>query len=72
VSPVEFTKSVAYHYNATGITSQYQRIVFTHDAGRTWRIQYTSLKRPDHRRGSTAAAPHVGTACSSSSVTGVS
>jgi hypothetical protein len=35
---------VVYHHNATGITSQYQRIVFTDDAGRTWRIQYTSPK----------------------------
>jgi hypothetical protein len=32
------------HYNATGITSQYQRIVVTDDAGRTWRIQYTGPK----------------------------
>jgi Photosynthesis system II assembly factor YCF48 len=30
------------HHNATGITSQYQRIVFTKDAGHTWQIQYTS------------------------------
>jgi hypothetical protein len=35
---------VVYHHNATGITSQYQRIVCTDDAGRTWRIQYTSPK----------------------------
>jgi hypothetical protein len=32
------------HYNATGITSQQQRIVFTDDAGRTWHIQYTGPK----------------------------
>jgi hypothetical protein len=30
------------HYNATGIISQDQRIVFTNDAGRTWHVQYTS------------------------------
>jgi hypothetical protein len=35
---------MVYHYDVTGITSQYQRIVFTDDAGRTWRIQYTSPK----------------------------
>ena len=32
------------HYNATGITSQDQRIVFTNDAGRTWHVRYTSRK----------------------------
>jgi hypothetical protein len=30
------------HHNATGITSQHQRIVVTEDAGRTWHTQYTS------------------------------
>ncbi len=29
-------------YHATGLPRQYQRIVFTDDAGRTWRVQYTS------------------------------
>ena len=35
---------IANHYNATGITSQYQRSVVIDDAGRTSRIQYTGPK----------------------------
>jgi hypothetical protein len=43
-SQLGWVVGMVYHYDATGITSQYQRIVFTDDAGRTWRIQYTSPK----------------------------
>jgi photosystem II stability/assembly factor-like uncharacterized protein len=38
---VGWVVGVVNHFNATGITGQYQRIVFTDDAGRTWHIQYT-------------------------------
>ena len=45
VSPqLGWVAGIVNHYNATGITSQDQRIVFTNDAGRTWHVRYTSRK----------------------------